>query len=510
MDIFIKIGREMSEIIEQISFDNYITDFKEHLKHLFREEFDYNSMSLNRDLPKEFLAEIMSKKPLSVAVPILHGGRGIAVKECLSVLAAASYESLALSLMFGINIALFLEPLAKYGEYSVQERIFKDFMENNAMGGLMITEKAYGSDALNMKTAYQQVGDSYHIKGQKHWQGLSGAADYWLVTARKFNANGELARDIDFFVTENGLSEQHIPMTTRYNNLGLYAIPYGINEIDVVVPENQKLIAESTGIKLMLDMLHRSRLQFPGMGMGFIKRLLDESLQHCQNRIVGAAPLAQVDAVKFQLARIQAAYTICSGMCAFSVGQSGIENDLATMSIEANTLKALITDLMQESAQISLQLAGANGYRLDHIAGRAVVDSRPFQIFEGSNEMLYSQIAEAVLKLMRKAKEANLLTFMKGFNRSTLSADYFKDSLNFQVDGTLKQRDLVTLGRMIARVISFQMVLELPGFNQQLVEITRQHMHMDLMMFHGQLNSKNHVDPIMDYELDSNWVNFLG
>src|SRR5690606_7662167 len=123
----------------------------------------------------------------------------------------------------------------------------------------------------------------------------------------------------------------------------------------------------STGIKLMLDMLHRSRLQFPGMGMGFIKRLLDETLQHCQQRIVSGVPLLNIDSVKYQVSRIQTAYTICSGMCAYSVGQSGIEHDLATMSIEANTLKALVTDLMQESAQISLQLAGANGYRLDHV-----------------------------------------------------------------------------------------------------------------------------------------------
>src|SRR5690606_18090400 len=108
--------------------------------------------------------------------------------------------------------------------------------------------------------------------------------------------------------------DQHIPMVERYNNLGLYAIPYGINQIDVTVEEAQKLQPESTGLKLMLDMLHRSRLQFPGMGMGFIKRLLDETLAHCQNRLVGGAPLANLDAVKYQLSRMQAAYTICSGM----------------------------------------------------------------------------------------------------------------------------------------------------------------------------------------------------
>lgn len=498
----------MSQIAEHVDFKTYINDFSKHLHDLFRKEYDFNDISLNRDLPADFKAKIMAKKPLSVAIPELHGGRGVHVKECLGVLAAASYESLSLSLMFGINIALFLEPLAKYGDYAVQERIFRRFIEEGAMGGLMITEKLYGSDALNMKTSYKEVEGGYHIQGEKHWQGLSGAADFWLVTARKANVNGDLTRDIDFFVTDNSNPTQHIPMVERYNNLGLYAIPYGINQIDVTVPEEQKLQPESTGLKLMLDMLHRSRLQFPGMGMGFIKRLLDETLAHCQNRLVGGAPLSNLDAVKYQLSRIQAAYTICSGMCHYSTTHSGIDKDLASAAVQANTLKALITDLMQESAQISLQLAGANGYRLDHIAGRAVIDSRPFQIFEGSNEMLYGQIADAVLKQMRKTKETSLANFFSTYPDAKDSIPYFANLLNFTIDGAVSQRDAVTLGRIIARVISFQFVLNMNGFNTELVELTRQHMATDIAMFVGQYLIKNTSNPIIEYQESSDWTAF--
>ncbi|MCI0922659.1 acyl-CoA dehydrogenase family protein [Sphingobacterium rhinopitheci] len=499
----------MSQIVEHVDFKTYITDFKSHLHGLFRSEYDFNTLSLSRDLPVDFLAKIMDKKPLSVAIPTMFGGRGVNVKECLGVLSAASYESLALSLMFGINIALFLEPLAKYGTYAVQERIFKKFLDEKAMGGLMITEQAYGSDALNMKTFYQEIEGGYKVKGEKHWQGLSGAADFWLITARKSTANGDLARDIDFFVTDNSNPQEHIPMVERYNNLGLYAIPYGINEIDITVPENQKLTPESTGIKLMLDMLHRSRLQFPGMGLGFLKRLMDESFDHCQNRIVSGAPLSNLDAVKYQLSRIQAAYVICSGMCHYSVEHSGIDKDLATASIEANSLKALVTDLMQESAQISLQLSGANGYKLNHYAGRAVVDSRPFQIFEGSNEMLYGQIADAILKLMRKAKETNLVKFLASYVNTNDSIHYFSKSLDFNLDYTINQRDTVTLGRMIARVICFQFVLNMQGFNNELVEIARQHVAMDLNMFSGQFLSQNSANPLFDYSSNSDWMNFV-
>lgn len=504
----------MLNILEQSSvsqdFELFISSFKSRLATLFNTEYDYNAMSLSRGLPPTFLNEIMAFTPLSVAVPTQYGGRGACVKECLGVLAAASYESLPLSLMFGINIALFLEPFAKYGNESLKPYIFDKFLKEKAMGGLMITEPNFGSDALNMRTNYEYQNDHFHINGQKHWQGLTGAADFWLVTARKRVSNGELARDIDFFVTDNSIEEQKIAVQHKFNNLGLYAIPYGLNNINVKVPSSNRLNPESTGIKLMLDTLHRSRLQFPGMGMGFIKRLLDESLKHCNERIVGGQPLSTVDSVKFQLSRIQSAYTLCSAMCSYSTQVSSIQNDVSGNAIDANSIKALVTDLMQESAQISLQLAGANGYRLDHIAGRSVVDSRPFQIFEGSNEMLYAQVAEGILKLMRKSKSLNFLSFLRQYKETDLAAPFFSSMLNFDIPDLPKQRQLVTLGRIIARIICFQFVLRInnAGFSDVMTELTRQHMVMDLSMLIGQWTSVVQADPMIDYADDSDWLKF--
>src|SRR3546814_6395591 len=66
------------------------------------------------------------------------------------------------------------------------------------MGGLMITEPAYGSDALNMKTAHRELEDNYRLEGIKHWQGLTGLADYWIIASRGSLPTGELKRDIEF------------------------------------------------------------------------------------------------------------------------------------------------------------------------------------------------------------------------------------------------------------------------------------------------------------------------
>jgi len=491
-------------------FNTFISRFQTALKRAFHEQHDINELSHLRGLPPEVWAMIMQALPLSVAIPKEFGGRGAVVKECLSLLSAASYESLPLSLTFGINLALFLEPVAKYGDPILKTEVLPSFTVKHRMGGLMITEPEFGSDALNMKTFYRMTDDGFSIKGHKHWQGLTGQANYWLVAARKDLGNGELSRDVDFFMTDNSIQQQHIQVESIYSNLGLYMIPYGLNKIDVSVPTHHKLQPESTGIKMMLDILHRSRMQFPGMGMGFIKRMLDEALFHCTNRVVGAGNLLMLDSVQFQLSRIQTAYTLCSGMCARSSKISGIAHNLATQGLEANSMKALVTDLMQEAAQLCLQVSGANGYRISHIAGRGIVDSRPFQIFEGSNEMLYTQIAEMVLKHMRKQKETNLYRFLSAFDRADRAAPRFSEHLGFEPGTIIPQRKLVDLGKIVARVICVQYVLELAekGFRKDLVESCLFNMKMDIAHLASNFSLNGRADLIPEYNDKSDWMDF--
>lgn len=495
---------------EHLSFTDFLNSLKKTIKSAFYEKDDIEQFIQKRGFPPLVLQSIMAVNPLSVAIPTEYGGRGAKVKECLGVLDAASYESLPLSLTFGINLGLFLEPVAKYGQESVKKGIFDRFLNKQNMGGLMITEPDYGSDALNMQTSNVKSGSNYHIKGTKHWQGLTGMADYWIMTSRSKNETGTLGRDIDFFICDAQQPMQNIRVEEYYNNIGLYPIPYGKNIIDILVPEQFKLVPETTGLKLMMDLLHRSRFQFPGMGMGFIRRMLDEAIQHTTTRIVGGKSLFSLDQVKHQIARIQSAFTISSAMCARSAVYSGIENNLALAAVEANSMKAYITDLMQEAAQTLTQLKGANGYKAESIGSRGIMDSRPFQIFEGSNDMLYSQISETVLKMMGRLKITNLSEFLKDYSLTQNISDYFKSVVDFKVDIQLPQRKLVDLGKIISRIVSANHVADLGaiGFRPDLINDSLETIKHEISMFVSSYNFKTSVSPIEDYKEGSSWLSF--
>ena len=491
-------------------FDDFLEAFKSRLHHTLHNRADVNDLGAERGLPPFVLREILSTNPFSAFVPKDLGGRGGLASESMAVISAASYESLALSLMFGINYALFLQPFAKYGNEAAKPSVFDRVLGEQAMGGLMITEPECGSDALNVRTSHVRELDEYHIRGTKHWGGLTGWADYWLVTARATTEDGKLKRGLDFFLCDMNEPSQHIPVEEMYDSLGLFMIPYGRSNIDIRVPSVNKLEPESTSPRMLLDLLHRSRIQFGCMAMGFLQRVLDEALDHCNSRFVGGQSLFQLDQVQARLNRLQASYTICSAACTHGSDHGGLEYDLSGRGIEANSIKAVVTDLMQEASHSLLQLVGAKGYRQSHLAGRAIIDSRPFQIFEGPNDILYSQVALATLKSMERSGSSDLQAFLNAFELTTRASNRLKGLFSFHADAKLPQRKLVELGKALARVIVLEMVIELGerGYRAGLIEnalISLEHEVRALLSTHQFADSSTVVE---GYAEGSSWFSF--
>ena len=493
-----------------MNFSDFINEYRERLHKVFKINAE-EAVTYSRGIPNDAFQDIMKVVPLSAFIPSEYGGRGALTHEALSMLEASSYQSLPLSLMMGINGALFLQPLANYGSEDAKQAIFNRFMNDQTMGGLMITEPDFGSDALKMQTAFSQNGDPsvYHINGTKHWGGLTGLADYWLITARGADAKGNLGRDIGFFVhdSRNG----GIEVKEYYPNLGLHMLPYGKNEISIDVNATHKLEPRSNGITMMLDILHRSRIQFPGMGMGFLKRIVDDAFEHCRTRFVGGQSLFNYDQVQKRISELQSYFTVCSAMCSYTSKYVPLDQDTSRMDVQANATKTVLTDYMQAAAQSLLQLTGAKGYRIDSNAGRAIIDSRPFQIFEGSNDILYQQISESVIKMMRKVKDFNLYSFLSQYDLTEKTSDYFKDILNFELDTKMSQRKLVELGRALGRMISMEYTIDLgeSGFNKDLVDNALKTLQSEIRSIMCTFSTKSSAVIVDEYESDSAWLQSL-
>ncbi|SIQ14827.1 Acyl-CoA dehydrogenase [Alkalispirochaeta americana] len=498
----------MSSLNSPESFHEFISRFESRLEKLFSTTYTGKSV-LSPGMPEGFIEAVLETNPLSVFVPSRFGGRDQKVSETLAMLETASYHSLPLSLTLGINGALFLQPLSKYGPPEVQQSVFSRFMTQPVLGGLMITEPLFGSEALQMQTRFRREGEGFRIQGTKHWGGLTGQADFWLLTARGETPRGDLERSISFFVWERSFGG--ITVEERYNNLGLSMIPYGRNHLDTVVPESHRLHSPGSGLVMLLDLLHRSRLQFPGMALGFLHRLLDEAILHTRNRQVGGRSLMQYDQVQDRLAEIQAFHTTAAALCVYSSQAASVSRDCSSDGIAANAVKTVVTDMMQQGAQSLLQLFGATGYRKDHIAGQALVDSRPFQIFEGSNDILYHQITEAILKALKKSGEHQLGRFLGTYPLTAAATPDLGQVLNFSPSPAMDQRKRVALGRALGRIICLNQVLALgdrgyrPDLIDNAVAVLKEEIHVLLAVYTG----KTRTTLVEEYHDGSNWLDYL-
>ena len=195
-------------------------------------------------------------------------------------------------------------------------------------------------------------------------------------------------------------------------------------------------------------------------------------------------------------------------MCANSAKNAGLDKDLTGIGIEANAVKSVVTDLMQQAAQSVTQLVGAKAYRNSHIAGRGITDSRPFQIFEGSNDILYAQISEGLVKQMKRVKETNLFRFLKDYELTSRSADQLKDLFNFNLNLQLPQRKLVELGQVMGRVISMELVHKLAdeGFRSDLIDGGINMLQQEIRQLMGTFNLTANEQVVEDYHENSSWL----
>jgi hypothetical protein len=113
---------------------------------------------------------------------------------------------------------------------------------------------------------------------------------------------------------------------------------------------------------------------------------------------------------------------------------------------------------------------------------------------------------------MKQAKENNLFQFLKNLSLTSKSAEYMKEILNFNLDMQLPQRKLVELGKVIGRIVSMEMVIDLgqKGFLPDLIANSLKFMEQELNALMSSYSCNNLSLVLADYKEDSHWRSFVG
>ncbi|HKK92254.1 MAG TPA: acyl-CoA dehydrogenase [Longimicrobiales bacterium] len=347
---------------------------------------------------RDLFRDLWDLDPFREYLPGSVGGAGGDAAELLAVLDTVAYEHLPLSLAVGITGALFILPVdghaAPHVALDTLQRIAGDDVW---LGGMMMTEPSCGSDLLNACSTAEPNGCSTRIRGMKHWSGLTGHADSWLVFARDDSASR--SGRMGFYVATQPAVRDGFRVEEFYSAFGLAPIPYGRTSFDAEIPSENRLGDSLPYTRVMAGVLCGSRKIFAGMAHGLARRCLDEATRHTNERQAFGGSLSDLDQVQARLDDLRFSECLTRALCFRVIAMSErITSTDPKAGHAALLVKALGTELMAESAENLALLRGGEGYRRSVEGFSVLVDSYPYRVFEGPNDVLFEQYARGAIK----------------------------------------------------------------------------------------------------------------
>jgi alkylation response protein AidB-like acyl-CoA dehydrogenase len=428
-----------------------MSDLVDSIADIARKHFDC-AIYPNQNLPTEDWELLTSAGVFLPVLPLEYGGRQSHIEMC-QILEAIAEWNLPLGMYVKITTAVALRPIPLYATEETQREVIPDFVSGRPITcGFASTEPNCGSVMSAMSTTFTGQDDHYVVQGQKHWQGFSATASWWLVNAKN-DAHG---REYGYFVLRR---DEGFQTRERYDPIGMNLLDYGVNDINATVPAHRRLNAKSDDLSAMVELLMPPRAMMAALATGFLRRISREAHTYADGRAMGRRNLSDIGFVRYRLACIDSSYVICQALARYLQLEMDINADMTASYPAAQAIKTVATERMVSCANHYQQIVGGEGYRTEsptNIAAQAFLDTRVFTIFDGTNDLLSQQLAQHCIGMLDGRRLSEFLsTWSLTADSTTCGADFAF------LDGELRQEHLVLAGRVIAYAFAIVQVLAL-------------------------------------------------
>ncbi len=404
--------------------------------------------------PPEFLRGILR----SGALRTLFNAEGTAQGR-LETVRQCAFVSVEMALSLGITISLFTAPVRRFAPDLWHDHLEEGFLKDGLLGGMMITEPGCGTDITACETRASPVEGGWEIKGAKHWAGLSGLADYWLVLAKDVGeGRGYRFPSLNFYICR--ADPESFRLVKRFGSAGLRSIPYGLTHINARAGVLAPLLtgSKTDRFRKIHGMLQRSRISIAAITFGACERIAADADAHARSRVVFGKPLIEYGQVQARLAEIEGAREVSSVLfgVACREAETADREDAEVNPLNANVVKVVGSDLAFAAATSASQLLGGESYRTDTYIGRATADLRPFRIFEGSNDVLCEAVWQGVEKSAKTGGDSFAGLVADAFHAAGLKAPNLEPFDAADTAGPLTQGLRCLGGRILANAISLR------------------------------------------------------
>ena len=307
----------------------------------------------------------------------------------LAILAIEEFSRVDASVGVVVDVqnTLVNNALKKWGS-DAQRQKYLPRLVRDTLGAYALSEAGSGSDAFALATRAREEGDDFVLNGRKLWITNAKEAGLFILFA---NVNPEAGyRGITAFLIEPGTPG--FTVGKKEDKLGIRASSTcELMLEDCRVPRENVLGEIGKGYKVAIETLNEGRIGIAAQMVGVARGALENAVSYAQERKQFGKPIAEFQAIQFQLARL-ATDVEAARLMAYNAAR--LKDAGLPFLKEAAMAKYFTSQVAERVASECVEVYGGYGFTRDYPAEKFLRDAKIGKIYEGTSFMQLQTIAK--------------------------------------------------------------------------------------------------------------------
>jgi alkylation response protein AidB-like acyl-CoA dehydrogenase len=327
---------------------------------------------------------------MGIEIPEPYGGGGGRFFHAVLAVEELSRVDPAVAVMVDVQNTLVNNALLRWGSPDLQQRYLPQ-LATTTVGAYALSEAGSGSDAFALATRAVERGDEFVLTGRKLWTTNGLEAGLFIVFATVDPEAGY--RGITAFVVERGFPG--FAVGRKEDKLGIRASSTTELLLEQCrVPRRNVLGEIGKGYKVAIETLNEGRIGIGAQMVGLARGALEHALRYTRERKQFGRPIADFQAVQFQLAE---AATDLEAARLLVYNAARLRDSGRPFLTEAAMCKYFASEMAERVTSLAVQLFGGYGYTKDYPVEKLYRDAKIGQIYEGTSNMQLQTIAKHLL-----------------------------------------------------------------------------------------------------------------
>ena len=371
---------------EEAMFRDAVRDFAETEVRPHVSEMDEAAHFHEDIIPKFFELGLMG-----IEVPERWGGAdGSIFMAALAIEELARVDASA-AIYVDVHNTLVNNAVLRWASEEQKERYFPR-LTSGLLGAFALSEPGSGSDAFALATRAEAKGDHWELTGRKFWITNGAEAGFFIVFANADFSKGY--KGITAFMVERGF--EGFSVGRKENKLGIRASSTTELILEQCrVPNENVLGPVGQGYKISIETLNEGRIGIGAQMIGVARGALEAATAYVKERKQFGKPIADFQAVQFQLAQLA---TDLEAARLMVYNAARLKDSGQPFAQEAAMAKLFSSQMADRTTSKCLELFGGYGYSKEYPAEKFYRDAKIGTIYEGTSNMQLQTIAKTLLK----------------------------------------------------------------------------------------------------------------